>query len=237
MKAPRNTATAFGCAALAGLLFALAGCAGSGRSAAAPASPAVGIAKRKGVPAAHAKIHAPRSAQNKKGAPRAALAGKEAAQKHPLDLVGKVNGRGWYLPWYKRDPKRMDGPLIPVLLAEAETGEITRHTDNPEIVMHHVQAKLFQKGIHAANIRAGTVRADQQAEKVFATGGCRVVSLVNPADTVLTADKITWESANSRFVAEGHARVARRPRNGGAAITQEGGKIVYDLEHNTVTIL
>jgi lipopolysaccharide assembly outer membrane protein LptD (OstA) len=157
-------------------------------------------------------------------------------QKHPLDLVGKVNGRGWYLPWYKRDPKKPNGPPIPVILAEAETGEITRRSDNPEIVMHVVRAKLFQKGVHAANIQAATVHADQQAEKIVATGRCRVVSLTNPADTVLTADKITWDTRNTNVIAEGHARVAKRPRDGGVPITQEGGKIVYDLEHNTVTV-
>ena len=96
--------------------------------------------------------------------------------KRPLDLVGRVDGRGWYLPWYKRDPKKRDGPPIPVLIAEAETGEITKHAGSPEIVMHTVQARLYQKGIHAANVQAGTVRADQQNEKVFEpadAGSCR----------------------------------------------------------------
>ena len=62
------------------------------------------------------------------------------------------------------------------------------------------------------------------------------MSLLNPADTVLTADRITWDAKNTKFVAEGHARVERRPRNGGVPVTQEGGTIVYDMEHNTVTV-
>ena len=157
--------------------------------------------------------------------------------KHPLELIGKVNGRRWYLPWYIRNLRDLNGPPIPVLIANAESGEVTRHGENPEIVMHRVSARLFQKGVPAANVRAGKVRANQQTNRVFASGGCTIVSLINPADTVLTADRITWDTRNTLFIAEGHAHVARKPHNGGPAMTQDGGKIVYDLEHNTVTVL
>ncbi len=160
-----------------------------------------------------------------------------AISKHPLDSIGKVNGRGWHLPWYRRDPMHPNGPPIPVLIAEAQTGEMTRRNGNPEIVMRNVQARLYQKGIYAADVHAAKIRANQQDSKVYASGGCRVNSILNPADTVLTADRITWETQNTRFVAEGNARVERRPRNGDVPITQEGGKIVYDLEHNTVSVL
>jgi len=162
---------------------------------------------------------------------------KAPPAKHPLDLVGKVNGRGWYLPWYTRDPKKPNGPPIPVLIAEAETGEITKHNDNPEIVMRHVHARIYQKGVHSANVEAAKIRANQLERTVFASGGCTVTSLLNPTDTVLTADRITWDTENTRFVAEGHAHVERRPRDGGTPITQSGGKIVYDTEKNTVTVL
>lgn len=164
-------------------------------------------------------------------------AANERAAGHPLDNVGKVNGRGWYLPWYKRDPRRPNGPPIPVLIAEAETGEITRRNGTPEVVMRDVHARLFQKGVHAANVVAGKVRANQQEARVYASGGCTVTSLLNPADTVLTADRITWDTNGAIFSAEGHATVMRRPRDGGVPITHEGGKIVYDLERNTFTIL
>lgn len=232
--------------ALAGVLLFLAGCAVGDRSAAAPPNPTVGAARHRDPQSAGAKKAKTQAGKNQtaKNSPSAynknttPAAGdpKDAAHKHPLDMVGKLQGRGWYLPWYKRDPNNPKGKPIPVLIAEAETGEITKHGENPEIVMHRVHARLFQKGVHAANIEAATVRADQQAEKVVATGACRVVSLINPADTVLTADRITWYTANTRFVAEGHALVVRRPRDGGIPITQEGGTIVYDLEHNTVTV-
>jgi hypothetical protein len=137
------------------------------------------------------------------------------------EQIAKVEGSGWYLPWYKRDPKHPDGPPIPVLIANAATGEITNHNSNPEIVMHHVQA-----------VR---ITANQEDQVIVGKGGCTVTSLLNPADTVLTADTITWDSGNTKFVAEGHAHVVRRPRNG-VPITQEGGKITYDLEKNTIDI-
>ncbi|HLJ54637.1 MAG TPA: hypothetical protein VKT77_06315 [Chthonomonadaceae bacterium] len=153
-----------------------------------------------------------------------------------LDQIGKIDGSGWYLPWYVRDPKNPEGPPVPVLLADAQTGEILKRVGGPEVVLHGVNAKLFQKGVHAANVVAATVRADQQADKVYATGGCRVTSLVNPKDTVLTSDRMTWDIAASRIVAQGHAHVERRPKDAGLPFTQDGGTIVYDLEHNTVTV-
>jgi hypothetical protein len=176
-------------------------------------------------------------ARTSAAAPAKPAAAKPAKSKHPLELVGKVNGSGWHLPWYIRDPKNPNGPPIPVLVADAETGEITKRNNNPEIVMHQVKARLYQKGVHAANIDAAKIRANQRDKKVFASGGCTVNSLVNPADTVLTADRITWDSSNTQFVAEGHAHVERRPANGGLPIVQEGGTIVYDLERNLVTVL
>jgi hypothetical protein len=166
----------------------------------------------------------------------AAQAGAAAA-KHPLELIGKVKGSRWHVPWYTRDPKHPNGPPIPVLIAEAATGEIARRNGSPEIVMRKVHARIFQKGVHAADLDAGKVRANQQEKRVFASGGCKVVSVLNPADTVVTADRITWDAANAQFVAEGHAHVVRTPRDGGLPISQEGGRIIYDLAHNTVTVL
>ena len=170
-------------------------------------------------------------------APPAAQSTERAAPTRPLDLIGKVNGRGWYLPWYTRDPKRPNGPPIPVLIAEAETGEITKHNDNPEIVMRRVHARLFQKGLHTANVDAAKIRSNQEEQVIYGSGGCTIKSLLNPADTVLTADRITWDTGNTRFIAEGHAHVVRKPQDGGLPISQEGGKFVYDMEKNTVTIL
>src|SRR5689334_12779162 len=103
-------------------------------------------------------------------------------------MIGKVSGKGWYLPYYIQDPKRPNGPPMPVFIAEAKTGEILRKAGNPEIVMHEVQARLFQQGRYAADVRAARIRANQQDRQVYATGGCTVRSLINPADTVLTAD-------------------------------------------------
>ncbi len=247
---PMWIASVFSGLAFAGMLLGLAGCTGNGRSFAAPAPPVTQSGSRHAVHSAGGKggsnarrpprlgeKNVPHSARDARRAEKGVHAAKDAAQKHTLDLVGKLNGRGWYLPWYKRDPKHPNGPPMPVLLAEAETGEIVKRSDNPAVVMHHVHAKLFQKGVHAANIVANKVRADEQAEKVFAIGNCKVTSLLNPSDTVLTADRITWDTANSRLVAEGHAHVERKPRNGGVPMSQDGGRIVFDLEHNTVTIL
>ena len=68
-----------------------------------------------------------------------AAAGPEA--KHPLELLGAVKGRGWHLPWYERDPKNPKGPPIPMLIADAASGEIARRNGEPEIVMRRVHAR------------------------------------------------------------------------------------------------
>ena len=152
-----------------------------------------------------------------------------------MQQIGKVEGSGWYIPWYKRNPQNPNGPPIPVLIANAETGEIINHKNNPEIVMHRVRARLYQNGQHAANVVAAHVTANQQSQGIVGRGGCTVTSLLNPADTVLTADKITWDAGNTKFIAQGHAHVIRRPLHG-VPITQEGGKITYNLEKNTIDI-
>ena len=228
-------------------LFVLAACGPTGRLAAAPASGQTRVrrgpaAPRHGAPRQQAgarhQVAKPGAARGPAAPGHAGAAnGLNNAATHPLELVGKVNGRGWYLPWYTRDPKNPNGPPIHVLSAEAVSGEITNREGKPVVVLHRVNAKLYQKGVHAANVRAGKVRASQIDNMVFGTGGCRVVSLLNPADTVLTADRITWDTRNTLFIAEGHAHVERTPRNGGLPIVQEGGKIVYDLEHNTISVL
>ena len=169
---------------------------------------------------------------------RAGKANKVAkpTYKHPLELVSKVQGSGWYLPWYKRDPKNPNGKGIPVLIAQAKTGEIVRRNNSPEILMFTVHAKLFQKGIHAADLDAGKIRANQRDERIFGSGGCKVVSLLNPADTVLTADRIVWDAKKSLFTADGNAHIVRQPKNGGVPVSQEGNTIVFDLVHNTFTV-
>lgn len=156
-------------------------------------------------------------------------------EKHPIEAIGKVTGKGWYLPWYRRDPNRPKGPMIPVLIANAERGEITNRDGNPDIIMRTVHARLYQKGRHSADVDAGTVEANQNDNHVVGSDGCRIHSLINPSDTVLTADRIEWDVDSSLFTATGHAHVERRPRNG-VPIIQEGGTIVYSAERDTVEI-
>src|SRR5258707_1324898 len=86
--------------------------------------------------APHLKQLAPGKHARSAKVAKAGKASKSAkpSYKHPLELVSKVQGSGWYLPWYKRDPKNPNGKRIPVLIAEAKNGEIVRRNNQPEIV-------------------------------------------------------------------------------------------------------
>src|SRR5258705_8336032 len=91
---------------------------------------------------------------------------QEAAKEEKIDprtrLPGKIQGMGWHIPWYARDPKNPKGPTIPVLIADAVSGEITNQNDNPTIAMHQMRAKLFRDGQYIADVEADQVTADQR---------------------------------------------------------------------------
>jgi hypothetical protein len=156
-----------------------------------------------------------------------------------MRLPGKIKGQGWHIPWYMRDPKHPNGPPVPVLIADADTGEIVNHNGNPAIVMWKVRARLFREGAYAADVVAAKITANQRDQILVGTGGCKVTSPLENAETVVTADKITWNTKASKIVAVGHAHVVRRPRNSSRdnpPITQEGGKITYDLARGEVSV-
>ncbi len=154
-----------------------------------------------------------------------------AGQAEKLDarrLPGRVVGAGWHIPWRVRDPKHPNGPGLPVLIADAETGEILNSDANPTVQLGNARVKLFRNGLPTADVDAPQLTANQHDRIVIGTGGVRVNSLADPPDTVVTADKITWDTRTNVIVAVGNARVVRTPKAGGAALSQSGGRITFD---------
>ncbi len=155
--------------------------------------------------------------------------GTEADQ----NLTGEITGTNWHIPWSIRDAK---GRAVPALIADAREGEMNNLDDSYTMRLRGVQAKLFQEGVHAADIQAVQVDANSDDHLIIGTGGVRVTSLTNPPDTVVTADKITWDPRSSKMVAVGHAKVMQRPRDGGLPITQTGGRITFDTKFQKIEV-
>lgn len=149
------------------------------------------------------------------------------------NLTGEITGTNWHIPWMIRDA---NGRAAPALIADARQGEMNNLDDSYTMRLHGVQAKLFQAGVHAADIVAAQVDANSDDHLIIGTGGVRVTSLTNPPDTVVTADKITWDPHSAKMVAVGHAKVTQRPRTGGIPITQTGGRITFDTKFQKVEV-
>jgi len=143
------------------------------------------------------------------------------------NLTGEVKGTNWHIPWTIRNSK---GQTVPALIADARRGEMNNLDDGYAMRLHGVTAQLFQEGVHAADIVAGQVDANSEDKLIVGTGGVQVTSLTNPPDTVVTAEKITWDPHTFKMVAVGHAKVIQTPRNGGVPISQTGGRIMFDTK-------
>lgn len=153
--------------------------------------------------------------------------GADAEADQAQNLTGEVSGTNWHIPWTIRDAK---GRTVPALIADARQGEMNNLDDGYSMRLNGVKAKLFRDGVHTADIVAAQVDANSDDHMIIGTGGVRVTSLTSPPDTVVTADKITWDLNSSKMVAVGHALVTQRPRNGGIPITQTGGRITFDTK-------
>ena len=157
----------------------------------------------------------------------------QAPEEDPTkNLTGELRGTKWHIPWSIRDAK---GKLVPALIADARQGEMSNLDDSYSMRLHGVKAKLFQEGVHAADIVAAQVDANSEDKMIVGTGGVRVMSLTNPPDTVVTAEKITWDPQSFKLVAVGHAKVTQRPPKG-IPITQSGGRITFDTKFQKIKV-
>ena len=150
------------------------------------------------------------------------------------EQFGKLTGRGWHIPWYTRDPKNPNGPLIPVLIADAKEGAII-NTAKATLQLRDVQARMFRNGIQSADIIAPNVTANQSESVFVGTGGVTVRSITDPPDTVITGDKVTWNMKTKVLVAEGHAHITNRTPDGKTS-TAEGNRITFDTALKTSSL-
>lgn len=143
------------------------------------------------------------------------------------ELPGQIKGTGWRMRWNTRDPHNINGPTLPVLDAVAQAGHMTDRDDNVYAVLDDVRAQLFREGKPAADITAPRITANRRDRIMIGIGGVRVNSLTDPPDTVITADKITWDTRTGKIVAVGNAQVTQNQENG-IVNTHRGGRITFD---------
>ena len=158
----------------------------------------------------------------------------------PRPIPGSVNGSKWHIVWRTRDEKT-GAKTLPVLIADAQTGSVTDETETPTLELNAVQSKVYQDGRHAADIQAKHIEANQREKIVNGSGGVIVTAHGrNAADksvTVITADKMKWDTNTNKVIAFGNASIVRRSRPGQPALSQNGGRIVYDMKQDTFEVL
>ena len=155
--------------------------------------------------------------------------------------LGKVAGKGWYLPWYRLEK----GKYVPVLIANADNGDLLnktgwniRHQRQNYLIakMNGVNAEMYSMGKHTLNVVASHMTLDQKDNSLVGTGGCTVTSLQNPPNTVLTADRIEWKTDGRILRATGHTKLISQPKPQDAPITQEGESTIYDMVKEKIFI-
>jgi hypothetical protein len=151
------------------------------------------------------------------------------------NLPGAITGSGWHIQWRERNPKRPEKPLR-VLEAVAQTGELADQDDTNTMRLREVRARLYRNGQAAADIQAPQLTANQRDRILVGTGGVTLTSLADPPDTVVTADKITWDTHTGKIAGVGNAHVLQRLPDGtinehqGYRVTYNNAEKTFDVE-------
>jgi hypothetical protein len=169
--------------------------------------------------------------------PHVSPAAQKKAASAPTEpqLPGKVSGKGWQIRWRRRNPKSPAGAPIPVLFADAKSGALVNDTDTGTARLQQVHARIFQDGKLSADVEAAQVTANQRDGIILGTGGVTIHSMTDPPDTVITSDRMTWDTHTNKLIAEGNANVRHRALDGTVS-TSSGGRVIYDTATRTVTI-
>ena len=168
--------------------------------------------------------------------PPKARAKEVAERKEPAPVPARIDGKGWHIAWRSRNLAKPGAKALPVLVADAETGEFTSDTDPPAMGLSTVRAQIFQDGAHVANIVAARIDADRDEETIYGGGGVTIHSLTNPPDTTITADAMQWDKGSSRLIATGNAKLTRPARGKQPAFSQSGNRIIYDMKQGNFDV-
>jgi len=156
----------------------------------------------------------------------------ESTQNRP----GSMTGTNWHIPWKAPDPKHPNGPLITVMIADAETGNLSVQDSNIHLRLDGVHAQLFRNARLAAKVQASEVNTDKHSRIIVGTGGVKVVSITDPPDTVITADRMTWDTRSSKVIAEGNAHAIQYRSQGTLPNETFGDRILFDTETGKLSV-
>jgi hypothetical protein len=142
---------------------------------------------------------------------RAPSSGATSANEAQQNLRGRVEGDGWHLRWNTHKTADLYGPMVPLLVANARKGSIFYEGGGTEItlLLKGVYARLYEQGRYVADVQADTVIANQQQHTLQGEGHVRVLSRERPPNTLITADRMTWESEADRIIAEGNVHLVQ----------------------------
>ncbi|CEK18297.1 hypothetical protein [Chthonomonas calidirosea] len=174
----------------------------------------------------------PRQIATRQGTSAQAASANEAQQ----NLRGRVEGTGWHLRWETHKTANLYGPMVPLLVANAQKGSILYKGGETDmtLLLKGVYARLYEEGRYVADVQADTVIANQQQHTLRGEGHVRVLSRERPPNTLITADRMTWESDADRIVAEGNVHLVQFRGNsaGGRAstpYTTSAPRMVYHI--------
>ncbi len=145
------------------------------------------------------------------------------------DLPGAITGNGWRIHWRMRDPAHPNRSLR-VLDAEARSGELADQDDTETVLLHEVHARLYREGKPAAVIEAPQVTANQRDGILIGTNGVTLHSLVDPPNTIVTADTITWNTHTGAIEGTGNTHTVQLNPDGTIRNEQQGGRVTYDFK-------
>lgn len=115
--------------------------------------------------------------------------------------------------------------------ARVKRVEATSHTKANDVfgTLHEVDGTLYQDSVPADRLQAPTVTVDNATQVVVASGGATITSITQ-ADTKVTADTITYYSADGKIVGVGHVTF----KKGG--FTQKGPSFAADVKLKSVVM-
>lgn len=154
-------------------------------------------------------------------------------RKRGADLPGSVTGKGLHVVWYDR--QSASGPLVTSMVADARAGSLTRSAGGGDSRLSDARAVLYRHGRPEATIQAPVLFADERSPTVTGTGGVTVVSIADPRDTTLHADRVVWDRRTGILTATGHAVVIRRVP-GKPPQTAAGAVIVYNISSRHISV-
>ena len=102
----------------------------------------------------------------------------------------------------------LDENGVPVWNADAKTGSALDNGKKTIVELKRVKGDMFQDGKLVSKLTAPSVVGDNSTREIKATGGAKVVSVVN--GTIVTCRELVWKARENKFYGTGDVKVTRQ---------------------------